>query len=268
MVVPSFSLNDPGAAATSVIVSHPCVEARPAYLMLRRAAIATLRGDAALVGELKRLRRWAGVCLAGAVFVAAPWAIIPAWGDACTIVSIGSDTSQADNYVGVLCGEAPGETFLALDTLISSVAVWRPAVETPYGGGFKLWITDVDSAQVPRTDRVVLEGPVITVPFGDGIHPIQMQYSFDPPFPLPHQGYYFFAVQDYCGGHFDFLTCTSDVYPDGMAWRTGRSCFSGCYLRPSPDRLISNDLVFTIEFCKTVVATHRLGWGRLKVIYR
>lgn len=149
--------------------------------------------------------------------------------------------------------------------------MWRPAVQTPYGGQLKLWITEADTAGVPQVDRKVLDGPVITVPFGDGIHPIKMEWLFDPPFPLPHRGRYYFAAQDWCGGHWDLLVNLNDAYSGGNAWRSGITCFDpdGCYLYRPPDPFWSYDLVFTIEFCQEgTTAVRRGSWGQLKVIYR
>lgn len=190
--------------------------------------------------------------------------------DPCGMTTpFGVDTSFATDNIGVLGGEAPGETILATDTLIRSVTVWRVAVQTPYGGSLKLWITEVDSTGKPLTDRVIHEGPVITVPFGDGIHPIKMEFVLDPPVSLPRPGKYFVAAQDYCGGHWGLLTNANNVYPDGTLWRTGRSSFSGCMLRPNPSQFVSADLVFTVEFCRdTTTATRPASWGRLKVLYR
>jgi hypothetical protein len=188
----------------------------------------------------------------------------------CMPVSVGIDTSLADtdSFVGVLGGEAPGETFLATDTLIRSVTVWRVAVQTPYGGSLKLWITEVDSTGKPRTDRVIQEGPVISVPFGDGIHPIKMEFILDPPVALPRPGQYFVAAQDYCGGHWGLLINTHDAFPDGTLWRTGRSASTGCLLRTDPDQFVSDDLVFTIEFCDTSTPVRLTSWGQLKLKYR
>lgn len=173
--------------------------------------------------------------------------------------------------MGLRCGEAGGETFDAADTLIQSIAVWRLAGQTPYGGHLKLWITEADSTGVPQLDRRVLDGPVITVPFGDGIHPIKMEWSFDPPAVLPRKGKYYFAVQDWCGGHWSLLVSTDDTYAGGKAWRSGITCFDlyGCDLYRPPWRLTADDLVFTIEFCQTGgTPTLSHTWGQLKVIYR
>jgi hypothetical protein len=173
--------------------------------------------------------------------------------------------------MGVDCGDAAGETFVAADTLVRSIVVWRAAAQTPYGGSLKLWITEVDSTGTPQVDRKVLDGPVITVPFGDGIHPIKMEWSFDPPFALPHRGRFYFAAQDWCGGHWGLLLATYDAYSGGYAARSGQTCFapSGCSLWRPPDPFFSYDLVFTIEFCETNDTPVRpTSWGRLKTVYR
>ena len=190
---------------------------------------------------------------------------------ACALVSVGVDTSLADkvSYVAALDGSAPGETFQARDTLITSITVWRAAAEAADTAPMKLWITDVDSTGMPLTDQVVLDGPWISYPYGDGVHPTMIQFIFDPPVALPHQGQFFFAIQELCYGYFDLLAANFDVYPGGMAWRTGRSFLSGCGLRPYPDKLVHPDLAFTIDFCHdTTTAVRRTTWGRLKTIYR
>lgn len=230
-----------------------------------------------------RPRGWIGALLppAAACFALAwPWS--PASGPAgarppvagmgaCALESVGVDTSLADrnSYVAALDGEAPGETFLAVDTLIRSIVVWRAAVEANDTAPMKLWITEVDSSGVPLTDHVLLDGPWISYPFGDGIHPTKIQYLFDPPFALPRRGTFYFAIQELCYGYFDLLVSHSDPYAQGSAWRSGRSFLSGCGLRPYPNRLLHPDLVFTIDFCRdTTTAVRRTSWGRLKAIYR
>ena len=191
--------------------------------------------------------------------------------DGCALVSVVVDTALADrdSWVGTFDGEATGETFQANDPLVSSIAVWRIAVEATDTAPMKLWITEVDSTGMPLTDRVVLDGPWISYPYGDGVHPTKIQYSFDPPFALPHRGEFFFAIQELCYGYFGLLASSSDAYSGGSAWRTGRSFLSGCGLRPYPSRLLHPDLVFTIVFCRdTTTSVRRMGWGRLKAMYR
>src|SRR6266850_2059171 len=154
---------------------------------------------------------------------------------ACAIESVGVDTSQANDSVPAIFGEAPGETFQAADTLVSSITVWRAAVESLNTSPMKLWITEVDSAGMPLTDHVVLDGPTLSGPLGDGVHPNKIRYSFDPPIALPRRGRYFFAIQHRCVGFFDLVATLYDVYAGGSLWRTGRSNFSGCILRRFPD---------------------------------
>ena len=212
-----------------------------------------------------------GQALLGSATV--PWAasLSPSLGvDPCTLVSAGVDTSQATNYVAALDCEAPGQTFLAVDTLITSITVWRAPVEASIGWPMKLWITDVDSLGMPLTSHVVFDGPEISVVSTDFNHATKIQYSFEPPIALPRKGTYFFAIQERVGGFFDLLAVRdADPYPHGSAWRTARSWLNGCFLAPGADRLIANDLVFTIEFCKsTTTPVRSTTWGKLKVIYR
>jgi hypothetical protein len=65
---------------------------------------------------------------------------------------------------------------------------------------------------------------------------------------------------------------SSDTYASGKAWRSGRTCFDpeGCSLYRPPQRLIADDLVFTIEFCRPDNPTpvKPTSWGRLKILYR
>jgi len=189
----------------------------------------------------------------------------------CAPANIMVDVSLADSasWIGTFDGEATGETFQAADTLIGAIAVWRIAVEATDAAPMKLWIVEVDSVGAPLTDRVVFDGPSISYPYGDGVSPTEIQYSFDPPISLPHRGPFFFAIQELCYGYFGLLAANSNPYLGGSAWRTGRSYLSGCGLRPYPDLLLDVDLVFKIEFCHdTTTAVNRPSWGRLKTIYR
>jgi len=191
----------------------------------------------------------------------------------CDIVSVGVDTSLAApdtlETLALRCGEAGGETFFARDTLIRSITVWRHHAETPYGGSLKLWITRVDSTGAPDIGSVLLDGPVQTFPFGDGIHPIKMEWMFDAPFALPGPGEYYFTVQDYCGGHWDLLLNLDNAFAAGSAWRSEETCLSDCRLRQFPDHFATYDLVFTVEFCHDATTPAlRHSWGQLKLLYR
>src|SRR5881409_471447 len=138
--------------------------------------------------------RLCAVALAACVSLAVLCARPARGAQSCSPESVGVDTSLADHSflgVGAIDGEGPGETFMAVDTLIRSITVWRVAVQTPNATPMKLWITEADSIGMPLIGNVVFDGPALSVPYGDGIHPIEIQYSFDPPLALPHRGRYF-----------------------------------------------------------------------------
>jgi len=184
----------------------------------------------------------------------------------CSPESIGVNASER-SFVAALDGNAPGETFIANDTLIRSISVWRVAPEANDPDPMKLWITAVDSTGMPLTDSVVFDGPAIQAT-GDGVSPTEVRYSFSPPISLPHRGQYFLAIQEPCYGYFDLVTTVGNAYAGGNLWRTGRSLLSGCILQPNPDSFAPNDLVFTIVFCGTSTPVRRGTWGDLKVLYR
>ena len=51
----------------------------------------------------------------------------------------------------------------------------------------------------------ILSGPAL-VRFGDGVHPVKLQYAFDPPLALPRPGKYAFFIQPECAFlYFDLL---------------------------------------------------------------
>lgn len=171
--------------------------------------------------------------------------------------------------LGLMCGEAGGQTFFAPETLITRVAVWRHHAQTPYGGSLKLWITAVDSAGIPKIRTVIFNGPVISVPFGDGIHPIEMDWNLDPPIVLPQRGTYYFAVQDYCGGHWGLLISSRNPYGQGCAWRSSETCFDGCAFNLRPGPFVDYDLAFAIDFCQdSMTPTRSTTWGELHMLYR
>jgi len=178
----------------------------------------------------------------------------------CLPVSVGLDSSQADNSGGSLLGEGIGQTFLAADTLITSLTVWR--VQDEDAVGMHLYFVGVDSTGRPEYDNILLDGPSLYMLNGH-----EFTFQFDPPFALPRPGKYaFFLFTAPCIGLFDILaTDHPDAYPDGEVWATGRSpCVMNGDLRSYPA-----DFCFRVEFCRDVVtATKRETWGQLKTRYR
>src|SRR5436190_1346678 len=136
--------------------------------------------------------------------------------DVCTPHSFGIDTSQTEGAITCILGAAVGQTFMAEDSLVRSVTVWRPAWET-YADGEKIWVTRVNSYGKPMIypEGIILEGPSLDA-FGDGVHPVKIQYVFEPPLSLPwRNGQFAFFVQDPCGTYTDLLVSHSNPYTGG-----------------------------------------------------
>lgn len=191
----------------------------------------------------------------------------PALGQACSTSTVGVDTSRTNSSGFAIDGEALGQTFMAADTLIKSITVWRHAADDTNLAGMQLYITATDSTGRPIAP-VLQRGPTVVVPYGDGIHHIEFRFAFDPPLALPARGLYFFAVQpDPCIGYFDMPVDTLNGYPDGRMWwtRRNRACDTLGPLSELPPEV---DLIFTVEFCDVMTPTLRNSWGRLKVLYR
>jgi hypothetical protein len=190
----------------------------------------------------------------------------------CRVETIGIDTSQADGVDGVFFGRAFGQVFLAQDTLIKSITVWRPAGGAGNGTPVRLYITEtrIDPygfGPAPKAWAILFTGDTLSAFHASGI-PVPLRWEFDPPVSLPGPGYYAFCVKDddyYCSGIFSFLVDSTMSYPDGGAWWISPTiiCDMGPGVSPRPW-----DLVFTLEFCATPVQTRPESWGRVKATYR
>ena len=186
---------------------------------------------------------------------------------ACSLETVGIDTSLAMDHDGPFLGQAMGQVFLAPDTLLASLTVWGWAGQDTSYAGWHLWITETDSLGNPLPRNVLLDGPTSRVFYGDGVHPVEHRYSFDPPFVLPHRGKFFFAINnDPCDGSFQILLNVANAYPDGAFYLTERSL--ACVLREAPAVYSNVDLVFEMEFCRATTPTVALSWGALKDAYR
>jgi len=187
---------------------------------------------------------------------------------ACEPDSMVIDTVGSTTIVSTLFGRGPGQTFVATDTLIRAITVWRMATQSPNPYPMKLWVVEVDSAGYPLSDQIIYEGPLTQVLYGDGIHPVEIRFYLDPPVVLPGPGKYAFIVQNQCSGFFDLLTVT-DSYAQGQMWRSSRSNFSGCILSETMQDFYEYDLCCKIEFCKDgQTPSRRCSWGQVKTIYR
>jgi hypothetical protein len=167
---------------------------------------------------------------------------------------------------------ALGQTFLANDTLITKITVWRPA-NTPSVWGAHLYVTGTNVSGRPDVQQILLDGPTVIV--HDSSPPgsiIEMPFVLDPPVRLPRPGVYAFFLQpEGCtpGAVWMILANDADPYPYGLYWITGRVDNPPCHLRAVDGGSNNTDLLFDIQFCSTAATTVRTGpWGRLKVIYR
>jgi hypothetical protein len=187
----------------------------------------------------------------------------------CTDQVVGVDTSLATGLGGPILGESLGQGFLAPDSLIRAITVWRIASESWNDTGLHLFITRADSSGKPVPNSILLDGPTLVRSLGDGIHPIPFRFEFDPPYALAGPGHYYFAILGVpCSGFFDLLLSDRNPYVDGATWLSGRTYFSGCRLRDYPEQYPLVDFVFTIEFCKQGRDDARFTWGRVKATYR
>jgi len=187
---------------------------------------------------------------------------------ACERDSVVIDTVGATIIAAGFFGKGPGQTFVATDTLIGAITVWRMTEQSYNPYPMKLWILEVDSTGYPLSDRVIYEGPQIQVLYGDGIHPVEIRFDLDPPVALPGAGQYAFIVQNLCAGNF-ILLGVPDSYAQGQLWLSSRTNFSGCILSETMQSFSESDLSCKIEFCKGgPTPSRRRSWGQVKTIYR
>jgi hypothetical protein len=191
----------------------------------------------------------------------------------CFADTIGPDPSLWNTGRGTSLGSAIGQTFLAADTLITRVSVWRPPNIVDVVGAY-LFITTVDTAQTPAkpiSQGILQDGPTVTVRDSDPPGQlIRVDFLIDPPATLPRPGVYAFFVQrEACDpGETRLIANTDDPYPGGFYWVTGR-VVSTCALRSVVGGAESTDLIFEMEFCRTEVTVARgATWGQLKLRYR
>jgi hypothetical protein len=182
--------------------------------------------------------------------------------------------SLANAEAGTFLGNAVGQTFRAVDTVITRITVWRPANDID-AIGTHLFVTTVDTAQTPPrpiTQGILQDGPSVFIR-DDSAHPgepIRMDFVLDPPLALPRPGIYaFFLRRDNCDlGETRIVASTSNPYPYGFYWGTGTVATLSCYLRSVTGGSEHIDLNFEMEFCReTTTPTHRTTWGQLKIRY-
>lgn len=191
----------------------------------------------------------------------------------CVPATIGLSPGIWNTSAGTYLGSAIGQTFLATDTLLIRVTVWRPPNDID-AVGTTLFITEVDSSfspARPNTGAKLRMGPTVFVRDSDPSGQlIRMDFVLDPPLVLPSAGLYaFFLQREGCdGGVTNIVATQPGAYPGGIFWHSPRTSGGPCYLRPVSG-WADADLIFEIEFCRDALTpVVRESWGRLKVTYR
>jgi hypothetical protein len=218
------------------------------------------------------LPRVVGVLVLGVWVAIWPNAVAEAQGPAvCDTVSAGRFGDLGNFDYGVFDGRAANQVFLAQDTLITAITVWRHPQDYVNGTPMRLYITEVEllgGLLRPDPSRILLAGEQILAG-GPSDVPIPIRYEFDPPFSLPRRGHFSFAIKvetRSCAGDFGLRADSLGGYAEGDLWRTKADPFD-CSFGDSPLWQDGRDLVFKIEFCLQPVAVLPDTWGRLKSRY-
>jgi len=195
-------------------------------------------------------------------------------GSGCVADTIGLDPAIWTTSRGTFFGRALGQTFLAVDTVITRITVWRPPNQIN-SVGTHLFITTVDTTQTPPrpvTQGILQDGPTVFIRDSDPPGQlIRMDFVIEPPLVLPRPGLYaFFLQREGCdGGETIIIANDANPYPYGIYWLTGRTAFLPCFLRSVTSGSDYTDLIFQIEFCNAHVTPVRARtWGGLKLLYR
>jgi hypothetical protein len=190
-------------------------------------------------------------------------------GSVCSFpTTVAVDMALADTAALAWGCRGYGQVFVAVDTLIESISIWRPPQPTLDARPRRLFITKTDSLGRPDTERLLLDAGPLVRQVGDGVHPVEYRWVFDPPFALPHRGRFFFVIQAEFYHSFAIPAATTNPYQDGAGWETGAvfGCSQPGY--PYSDGP-HHDLVFRVQLCGsgfTSALPH--SWGGLKLIYR
>jgi hypothetical protein len=192
-------------------------------------------------------------------------------GATCTTIHVGLDHSHANDYALAVLALAPAQVFLADDSLVDAITVWRPATVDTNVTGMHLWICAVDSTLRPLAGMILLDGPTVLMPvIGPADAPVRFELT--PPFALPaRHAHYAFAVkasEPTCDLGFPLLADSVQDYAGGAQWTMHPFSGSDCGDLGSHGDLERGSLIFDIEFCEPSTPASRKTWGLLKAQYR
>lgn len=199
------------------------------------------------------------------------------WGRPCSASSSCAGTvievppppnAPADSFLFAFDTRRIGETFYADRTELRAISVWRTLAWDISECATQIVIMPVDSTGKPVME-ILVWGPTVAHGPGDGVHPVEFKFVFDPPVELPHPGQYFFALgfpDCFCAMY--LITDTHNPYPQGQPWYIfGNRYACGVPMHPSLD-WPNWDMAFRVELCDPTTPTKRRSWGELKLLYR
>jgi hypothetical protein len=186
-------------------------------------------------------------------------------------VHVSIDTTGADDPVFPFDSRGYGEVIPCRDTIVTSITYYQPPFRNSFQYYARMYVTGVDTSGRPTNEQIFYVGPTLHGVDTDTMHPSPIVFNFSPPLVLPGAGRYFFDVKAddgfSCAAGFYLMADTTNRYPDGMGWWTGRLCDPCC---PGSSGSISPgfDMIFDIEFCDThSTPTRKQTWGELKMRY-
>ncbi len=228
------------------------------------AGVSRYRATGSRLWRIPPTSAWAAAALTLVLGACAPQLVIA--GDcAYDTLGVSADVGNATSYISL--GQAKAQSFTAVDTLVESITVWRPANRlTPIG--VHLYINKA-FYQFP----IILDGGLARAndsePPGG---PIPLTWRFDPPARLPGPGDYILVIQEEACNLWDYpilYHTGSDAYPPGgcaYTWRATVDCFIPSWKGACPTDV---DMCFRVVFCHDVAtAVRRSSWGQLKILYR
>jgi len=191
----------------------------------------------------------------------------------CSPTFDGVPVDSADIGEVAWYGRALDQAFLARGSAIRSITVWMSPRTGFHDDIARLYICKAETlstGEVRSMSRrgILLTGPLLHIPMSPQT-PYPLVFELDPPFLLPHDGHFSFAIHDEldCFGAVPLMAVSGNPYPDGSLWRTGPtpSCEYGAYA--GYPLVTPSDLCFQIEYCDEVDAV-QATWGSVKARYR
>jgi hypothetical protein len=197
-------------------------------------------------------------------------ALVTAQSPGCVAESTYTFTGQPDTFVFILPNRAWGQTVIATDSLLSGVTVWFPRM--PAGGTsfeLHLFVTATDSAGVPLTSNVILNGPTLPGEVSDGVNPVRCSILVDPPLRLVRNTRYFIAIQEpTCVEPLALLACTNDQDPIERSWSISGAFFCDQLGGVRPLQHPTWDMLMMVSYygVSSTPLKHS-SWGRVKQMF-